>query len=390
MTRPLPGQPSRRVVLVEDDPGDVFLVQELLAEVAPEIRLLVAGSVAEAIQRGLLVMADCVLLDLNVPGSRDLEGLREVLQADPFAAVCVLTGLDDEYLGIAAVGIGAQDYLVKGKADGPVLIRAIRYAVERRRAEASLVRLREQQLAAAESARLERGLLPSPLLAGSRVRARSFYRSGRIRSLIGGDFFDAVLGPSGAVHAIVGDVCGHGPDEAALGALLRVSWRALVLAGVDEPQLLSNLQEVLVSERHDPFLFTTVCTVVIAPSAGEALVRLAGHPAPVSLRPHPSTDSPKAGPPLGVVADAAWEPARLPLAPDWALLLYTDGLIEGRGPDPEERLWEEGLLELLDEERDTGLDELPGRLAERVQKINGGPLADDMAILLLSGAGREG
>ena len=132
-----------------------------------------------------------------------------------------------------------------------MLVRAIRYAVERRRAETSLLRLREEQLVAAESSRLERGLLPSPLLAGSPVRAHTFYRSGRTRAVIGGDFFDAVLGPDGTVHAIVGDVCGHGPDEAALGALLRVSWRALVLAGVDEPQLLPKLQQVLVSERHD-------------------------------------------------------------------------------------------------------------------------------------------
>ena len=59
----------------------------------------------------------------------------------------MLTGLDDEHLGTAAVAAGAQDYLVKGKADGEVLVRAIRYAVERRRAEASLLRLREEQLA---------------------------------------------------------------------------------------------------------------------------------------------------------------------------------------------------------------------------------------------------
>ncbi len=205
----------------------------------------------------------------------------------------MLTGLDDEHLGVAAVAAGAQDYLVKGKVDGEVLIRSVRYAVERRRAETSLLRLREEQLAAAESVRLERGLLPSPLLAGSPVRARSFYRAGRARSIIGGDFFDAVLGPTGTVHAIVGDVCGHGPDEAALGALLRVSWRALVLAGVDEPQLLPKLQQVLVSERHDEILFTTVCTVAIrldAPS--EVLVRLAGHPAADPARPDAAADRP--------------------------------------------------------------------------------------------------
>ena len=117
-----------------------------------------------------LERSDCVLLDLNLPGTTGLDGLRAILQADSGAAVCVLTGLDDEHLGIAAVAAGAQDYLVKGKADGEVLVRAIRYAVERRRAEASLLRLREEQLVAAESSRLERGLLPSPLLAGSPVR----------------------------------------------------------------------------------------------------------------------------------------------------------------------------------------------------------------------------
>jgi serine phosphatase RsbU (regulator of sigma subunit) len=385
VNRSEPTTPVRRVLLVEDDPGDAFLVAELLAEVDPQLELKVADTLSEAL--GLLGQSDCVLLDLNLPGSVGLDGLRTVLRAESQAAVCVLTGLDDEHLGTAAVAAGAQDYLVKGKVDGQVLIRAIRYAVERRRAEASLLRLREEQLAAAESARLERGLLPSPLLAGSAMRARSFYRSGRTRSLIGGDFFDAVLGDDGTVYAIIGDVCGHGPDEAALGALLRVSWRALVLAGVDEPQLLPKLQQVLVSERHDETLFTTVCSVAIraGDDGGEALVRLAGHPAPVSLRPAAREAAPEIGLPLGIEPGAAWEPLRVALGADWAMLLYTDGLIEGRGRSAGELLWPEGLLDLLAQERDTGLDELPARLAERAEHLNGGPLGDDVAILLLSG-----
>ena len=391
MTRTVPAAP-RHVLLVEDDPGDVFLVRELLAEVDPGLGVTVAESVSEVIERGLLGRCDCVLLDLNLPGTDGLDGLRRILRTEGAPAVGVLTGLDDEHLGTAAVAAGAQDYLVKGKVDGQVLIRAVRYAVERRRAEASLLRLREEQLAAAESARLERGLLPSPLLAGSPVRARSFYRAGRTRSLIGGDFFDAVLGPTGTVHAIVGDVCGHGPDEAALGALLRVSWRALVLAGVDEPHVLPKLQQLLVSERHDRSLFTTVCTVAfrtdVSPVDGkpetEVLVRLAGHPPPISLIPAPRSAPAPVGLPLGVAADATWEPGCVSLGPEWALLLHTDGLIEGRGPIPGEPLWEEGLLEMLERERDTDLEQLPARLVERAHGLNGGPLSDDVAILLLS------
>ena len=272
-------EPVRRLLLVEDDPGDAFLVGELIAEVDPDLAVTVAGSMPEALPQ--LADSDCVLLDLNLPGYAGLDGLHTLLGADPLAAVCVLTGLDDEHLGTDAVAAGAQDYLVKGKVDGPLLIRAIRYAVERRRAETSLLRLREEQLVAAESSRLERGLLPSPLLAGSDVHSVTFYRAGRTRAVLGGDFFDAVRDADGTVHAIIGDVSGHGPDEAALGALLRVSWRALVLAGVGEERLLPELQRLLVSERHDSRLFTTACMITI--SGGVAVVRVAGHPPPVAL-----------------------------------------------------------------------------------------------------------
>jgi serine phosphatase RsbU (regulator of sigma subunit) len=161
-----------------------------------------------------------------------------------------------------------------------------------------------------------------------------------------------------------------------------VSWRALVLAGVDEPQVLPKLQQVLVSERHDATLFTTVCTVAIPPG-GDAHVRLAGHPAPVVMHP-PVQVEPLIGLPLGIAGHASWEAEPLVLHPGWALLLYTDGLIEGKGPVPDEPLWPEGLIRLLHDERDTPHDDLPARLVERAQVLNGGPLSDDVAILLLT------
>ncbi len=382
MTATEPTPPVRHILLVEDDPGDAFLVTELLAEVDPDLTVTVTGELPTGAE---LAKFDCVLLDLNLPGIQGLDGLRALLRMDGTAAICVLTGLDDEHLGTAAVAAGAQDYLVKGKVDGQVLIRSVRYAVERRRAEASLLRLREGELAAAESRRLERGLLPSLLLEGGPVGWRTLYRSGRARSLLGGDFFDAVLAEDGTVHAIIGDVCGHGADEAALGALLRVSWRALVLAGLDERHVLPKLQQVLVSERHVPTLFTTVCTVAIRD--GVALVRLAGHPPPVVLGPVPHALAPMVGLPLGIRSTASWEALRVELGPRWSLLLYTDGLVEGRGPVRGELLWPEGLLDLLAREGGTDPAMLPERLVEHAVRFNGGPLSDDVAILLLSEAG---
>lgn len=153
----LPQGERLRVLLVEDDEGDAFLVAELLAEADVAIDLLVATSLNQARQQ--IAGVDCVLLDLGLPDAHGLDGLRQVLALASGAAVCVLTGRQDEHLGIGAVVEGAQDYLVKGQVDGVLLTRSLRYAVERKRADENARRLREAELRQA-SARLERFTLP--------------------------------------------------------------------------------------------------------------------------------------------------------------------------------------------------------------------------------------
>ncbi|MFD0786452.1 PP2C family protein-serine/threonine phosphatase, partial [Micromonospora azadirachtae] len=270
----LPPGERLRVLLVEDDEGDAFLVGELLAETNSMIDLLVATSLSEARQR--VTGVDCVLLDLGLPDAQGLDGLRQVLEMASGAAVCVLTGRSDEHLGIVAVAEGAQDYLVKGQVDGVLLTRALRYAVERKRADENARRLREVELRQAESARLERGLLPQPLMTTDQVAVHTFYRPGRHAALIGGDFYDVVQTRPDRVDLIVGDVCGHGVDEAALGVELRVAWRALVLAGVPDDEVLPALEQVLMSERRLQEIFATVATARLDLGANRAVVRLAG------------------------------------------------------------------------------------------------------------------
>ena len=82
---------------------------------------------------------------------------------------------------------------------------------------------------------------------------------------------------------MIGDVSGHGADEAALGVCLRVAWRTLTLAGADVDDVLPTLQQVLVHERHAEEIFATVSTVRITPDRTAATVRSAGHPPPVLL-----------------------------------------------------------------------------------------------------------
>jgi serine phosphatase RsbU (regulator of sigma subunit) len=369
-----------QVLLVEDDDGDAVLVTALLDEVGAQVDVTRARTARDAVE--LLPGFDCVLVDLGLPDATGLDGLRRILDHAGQAAVLVLTGHDDEERGIQALAVGAQDYLVKGQVDGSLLLRGIRYAVERRRAEDTHRQLREERLLAQETARLERGLLPSPLLTESSPLLTSRYRPGQRRMQLGGDFFDAVAGPDGSLHVVIGDVCGHGPDEAALGVCLRIAWRALVLAGQADDQVLDTLQELLVHERHREGIFTTLCMATIAPDQSSAAVYLAGHPSPILIdaagpRPLPRD---RAGLPLGVLAEAKWSALELPLPPGWSLLLYTDGLIEGRTGVGSERLDVEGLVDLVAQ---CDRDGLVGELVAVVERTTVGQPDDDLAVVLL-------
>ncbi|MGW3677189.1 PP2C family protein-serine/threonine phosphatase, partial [Streptomyces sp. NPDC005166] len=299
------------------------------------------------------------------------------------------TAEDDTELAAEAVRVGAQDYLFRGELDGRLLTRAIRYAVERKRADVAQHQLTESKLRAQENARLERGLLPTPLLQGSDLRFAARYRPGRSRALLGGDFYDTVRTPDGTVHAMIGDVCGHGPDEAALGVELRIAWRALTLAGLCGDELLSTLQQVLEHERESEEIFATLCTVDITPDGRRAGLCLAGHPAPLITR-HgraaqllPYEDG---GPALGLLPHARWPRRQVELGGSWSLMMYTDGLIEGRvGPTGTQRLGQEGMLAMINRQLAEGLSGealLEAAVAE-VRELNGGELTDDVAVLLL-------
>jgi serine phosphatase RsbU (regulator of sigma subunit) len=380
------------VLLVEDDHGDAFLVSELLREEGAPVEVRRAQSLAEGL--GLLTTEpfDCVLLDLGLPDASGLVALERLREAAPHVAHLVLTGDRDDQRGIDAVAAGAQDYIVKGSVDGDGLRRAIIYAIERRQADSVRQQLRAAEILAEEATRLERGLLPVPILNDPALLVGTGYRPGRERTLLGGDFFDLIHTPDGAVHLMIGDVSGHGADEAALGVCLRVAWRTQTLGGVDVERVLPTLQQVLVHERHGEEIFATVATVTITADRTSAAVRSAGHPPPVMLGSDgPPTIGPTAtGPPLGVFDDTRWPPRELALAPRWGLLLFTDGLIEGRAAvGDHQRLGMEGLIALLNVDRAASWAQDPSalvaRLIDDVLERNGGAPLDDIATILLTG-----
>ncbi|MFF3016361.1 PP2C family protein-serine/threonine phosphatase [Streptomyces sp. NPDC057939] len=384
-------QASLTLLVIEDDPAGGLTVPEILDADGHRIRLRSARNLTEA-ARLLTPDVHCVLLDLSLPGTDTEDGLatlRQVLRLAPRHAVLVLTSEADAERAAEAVRVGAQDFLFRDELDGRLLSRAIRYAVERKRADIAQYKLAESKLRAQENARLERGLLPTPLLEGSDLRFAARYRPGRSRALLGGDFYDTVRTPDGTVHAMIGDVCGHGPDEAALGVELRIAWRALTLAGLCGDDLLSTLQEVLEVERPCEEIFATLCTVDIAPDGRRAGLCLAGHPAPLISRPgRPARLLPyeNSGPALGLLPRARWPRRQVELGGTWSLMLYTDGLIEGHIGEGKERLGQDGMVEMINRHLDRGLtgEGLLEASVTEARRLNGGELTDDVAVVLLS------
>jgi serine phosphatase RsbU (regulator of sigma subunit) len=392
------GRDQAPVLLVEDDDGDALLVEELLREVGAPVVVLRARSLGQAAT--MVSGVACVLLDLGLPDSQGLQGLRRLLRLEPEAAIVVLTGEANEHLGEQAVRAGAQDYLVKGEVDGPMLHRVIRYAVERRRAEEAQRELRIAQVLAQENARLERGLLPSPLLADPRLSVSARCLAGGQQHLLGGDFYDVVEAADGWVHALIGDVCGRGPAEAALGVCLRVAWRTLVLAGRPADEILATLNQLLEYERQDDTMFATMCMMSVTPDRSAGWVRMAGHLPPLLVTRGGVLElQTPTSPPLGLGQVRHWPGTQFGLDGSWSVLLYTDGLIEGRIGKGSERLGSEGLMDLIRAELrtapppvgdgETGAagtladDVLLDRVIEDVRELNGGDLDDDLAILAL-------
>ncbi len=133
---------STGVLLIEDNSGDARLIEVMLREVhSIPIQFVRASRLAEGMQRLDEGGIDIVLLDLGLPDSGGLDTVKRAHAHAPDTPIIVLTGHDDEVLGVSSVWMGAQDYLVKGQVDSTLLGRAIRYAMGRQRLQTEARRL---------------------------------------------------------------------------------------------------------------------------------------------------------------------------------------------------------------------------------------------------------
>jgi len=128
------------VLLVEDSPGDAELLQEHLADV-PGLELVHVTRLQEALRLLHDREFDAVITDLTLPDARGFDAVLRLQAGAPNAAVIAYSGVDDEALALQVVQLGAQDFLPKGRTDRDTLLRSLRFARERKRADLRLRRL---------------------------------------------------------------------------------------------------------------------------------------------------------------------------------------------------------------------------------------------------------
>ena len=372
---------EQQILLVEDDAGDALLFSELLSIAGDPVAITHVQTMGEALP--LAAGSDCAVVDLGLPDAAGLDAVTTLRVAAPQLAIVVLTGTNDRTRAIAAVGSGAQDYLVKGEIDGDRLAKAIRYAVERRRAEVAEQQLLLAQQRQAEIRRLSRGLLPLLHVAHDDLDVAVCYRPGASAEL-GGDFFDAVTLADGTVRAVIGDVCGHGPLEAALGVALRIAWRTMVVSGALPEETIASVATMLHLEREDDGVYATLCDVTLDPDGRTLTVRRHGHPPPLLLSSRVEWVEPGSpAMPIGFGAHRSAAIERIAVPPAASVLLLTDGIYEGRHLDG--RLGMEGFRVLVGELLGQGLtgDALLEALVRETALRHGGDLDDDVALLWL-------
>lgn len=143
--------PPIEILLIEDNDEDALLIREMLGLTRGfNFRLSRAASLTEALQMAPKITPQIFLSDITLPDSRGIATFRAVASAAEDAAIVLLTNLDDETLALQAIREGAEDYIIKTDLSGALLVRTIRYAIERKHAEEALCESRERYMLAVE------------------------------------------------------------------------------------------------------------------------------------------------------------------------------------------------------------------------------------------------
>ncbi len=315
-----------KILLVEDDPDDVWILRSLLDErwdgPLELIHVEMLSSALEACRRGGF---DVLLLDLSLPDSQGLETFLKLSAQAGEIPIVVITGLDDERTAIKAVQAGAQDYLIKGQVDDNLLVRALRYAIERSgrdRAEREL-RVTSEEFRIAQE--IQRRLFPAeaPRLAGFDIGGAVYPAAATA-----GDYFDYIPLRDDCLGIVVGDVSSHGMGPALVMAETRACLRTLAQSHDDVGEMLTRANRLLVRDTDD-LHFVTLALARLEPKTRRMTYASAGQRGYLFDRGGNVRVLDATSAPLGIEKEMC-----VPVAPPvnleagQLLVFFTDGVVE--------------------------------------------------------------
>ena len=322
-----------KVLLVEDDPADAFLLRTMLEEAkGSTFSPTVAGSLAEALAWLSANSCQAVVLDLSLPDSRGLGTFHQLRQEHPALPVVVVTGLDDESLALQAVSEGAQDFLVKGQVRERRLVQALHHAMGRQKrlvkVEKALEHSQDEERVAREIAK---HLQP---VGAPDVRGFDLFGHSIPRGVSGGDLLDWYQVPSGAWRIATGDVTGHGLGPSLLMATTRAYLRAYASMGVSIEETLERTNKALLEDLGES-RNVTLFLAELEPGTNKLTYASAGH-VPGLLFDRRGAVRERlfsTGLPLGVLEDVNYPPEEpLEIEPGDLLVLPTDGVLDASRP----------------------------------------------------------
>ncbi len=241
-------------------------------------------------------------------------------------------------------------------------------------------------------ARLEASLLPTAPVEHPSLEVITRYRTGEQRLRLGGDFVGSTVSDDGVLSFVIGDVSGHGPDAAALGATLRSTWKALTLSSQPLTKIPQVMTDLILAERNSPNAFATILIGRIDTRKRVITWINAGHMPPLLIADQVVALESRPTPPLGITGGVDRKPHRHQLPESWSLFCYTDGLIDARfTPGSSERYGEDRLRDRLAawtrDKPDAGAVDA---LFAEVESASGSRFADDVAALLICTKDRSG
>jgi len=370
-----------RILLVEDDPDDVWVMRNLLGDSwdAP-FDLIQTELLSTAIERCAEEQFDVILLDLTLPDSRGLETFFAMNAHADDVPIVVLSGYSDEAGAVKAVQAGAQDYLVKGQVNDHALVRSIRYAIERSRRHRAEEVMRDTSEEFRAAQEIQQRLYPgkSPSLPGFEIAGALFPAKATA-----GDYFDYIPMLDDCLGVVVGDVSSHGMGPALLMSETRACLRTLAQSHGDVGEILTRANRLLSSDASDVH-FVTLAMARLDPRDRSMVYASAGQRGYL-LHPGVETDIlDSTSLPLGVRADTVVPPAApVTLRPGDLVTFFTDGVAEAESPG-RVRFGVARALQAIRSERDKPASEIINTLHQEVLGFcRNRPPSDDITIVVV-------